>query len=108
MRFRQRLPTYEGKQGATARPLEKHVSGEISCVCSRVFQNGQIVFAVKAGWLILIAVLTVSVGFNTPHSTQYKGKSGEEVRETHGILIYCPPHCITDHIIHRASVCRPF
>lgn len=40
--------------------------------------------------LILIAALTVSVGFSTLHSTRYKGKSGGEVRKRHSILIYCP------------------
>lgn len=40
--------------------------------------------------LILIASLTVSVGFSTPRSTRYKGKSGGEVRKRRSILIYCP------------------
>lgn len=40
--------------------------------------------------LILIAPLTVSVGFSTLRSTRYKGKSGGEVRKRHSILIYCP------------------
>ena len=40
--------------------------------------------------LILIASLTVSVGFSTLSSTLYKGKSGGEVRKRHSILIYCP------------------
>lgn len=40
--------------------------------------------------LILIASLTVSVGFSTLRSTRYKGKSGGEVRKRHYILIYCP------------------
>lgn len=39
---------------------------------------------------ILIAMLTVSVGFSTQLSTRCKGKSGGEVRTTHSILIYCP------------------
>ena len=58
--------------------------------------------------LILIASLTVSVGFSTLRSTRYKGKSGGEVRKKTQHLDILSHHCITDHIIHHATVCRPF
>lgn len=45
---------------------------------------------VRESRLILIASLTVSVGFSTLRTTRYKGKSGGEVRKRHSILIYCP------------------
>ena len=75
------------------------VSSKISCVfaCAAMCWKERGRFLKDRGreWdresrLILIASLTVSVGFSTLRSTRYKGKSGGEVRKRHSILIYCP------------------